>query len=114
MSCEGSPVKAPPASRRRMMRPTQQQSSHSLIEETQWQTEMEVQGSSWIARRKTVTAKMEKYLTASECLKVEIEELELLMAPKDSEVNLRYMFRNASRRGSRIFEICNTKQKSEH
>ena len=43
-SCEESPVKAPPASRRRMLPPTPQQSSHSSIEETKWQAEMVVQG----------------------------------------------------------------------
>ena len=59
MSYEGSPVKAPPASRRRMMPPATQQSSHSSIEDMQWQTETGVQGSSWSARERTVTARME-------------------------------------------------------
>ena len=40
MSYEGTPVKAPPASRRKIMPPTQQ-SSQSSIEATQWQTEVE-------------------------------------------------------------------------
>ena len=57
---------------------------------------------------------MDLYLKASDCLKLEIEELELLLGPEDSEVNLRYILRNASRRGRRIFEIFNTKEKSEH
>ena len=50
MRYEGTPVKAPPISRRRTMPPTPQQSSHSSIEDMQWQAEMEVQGSSWNAR----------------------------------------------------------------
>ena len=41
MSYEGTPVKAPPNTRRRMMPPMPQQSSHSSTDETQWQAEME-------------------------------------------------------------------------
>ena len=40
MSYEGTPVKAPPNTRRRMVPPTPQQSSHSSTEERQWQAEM--------------------------------------------------------------------------
>ena len=35
------------------------------------------------------------------------------MGPEDSEVNLRYMLMNASRRG-KFFEIFSTEEKSEH
>ena len=62
----------------------------------------------------TVIARMEQYLNASDCVKLEIEELELLLVPEESEVNLRYMLTNASRRGGRIFEIFRTKEKNEH
>ena len=93
MSYEGSPVKALPLTTRRMMPPTPKQSSHSSNDELHWQTEMEVQGSSWTARERTVIARMEKCLN----VKLEIEELELLMSPKDSEVNLRYILTHASR-----------------
>ena len=41
-------------------------------------------------------------------MKLEIEELELLMDPEDSEVNQRYVLTHARRRGSRIFEIFST------
>ena len=58
MSYEGTPVKAPPTSRRRMLQPTPQQSSHSSIEDMQWQT-AEVQGSSWNARERKVIARTE-------------------------------------------------------
>ena len=44
-------------------------------------------------------------------MKLEIEELELLMDPEDSEVDLRYVLTHAKRRGSRIFEIFRTKEK---
>ena len=57
---------------------------------------------------------MEQYLNASECMQLEIEELELLLGPEDSEVNLRRISRNARRRSGRIFEILNSKEKSEH
>ena len=70
---------------------------------------MEVQGSSWNVRERTVIARMEQYLNASDCMKLEIEELELLPGPEDAEVNLRYILRNATRRGGRMFEIFNTK-----
>ena len=111
MSNEGTPVKVPPTSRRRMMPPTPQQSSHSFIEDMQWQIAMEVQGSSWNGRERTVIARMEQYLNESDCMKLKIEDLELLLGPENSEVNLRSFLRNVSRRTGRIFEIFNTKEK---
>ena len=56
-------------------------------------------------RERTVVANMEQYLSDNDCVKLEIEELELLLGPEDSEANLRYILRNANRRGGRIFEI---------
>ena len=82
MRYEGSPLKAPPPFRRRMMPPTPQQSSSTSIEEMQWQTGMEEQGSSWSARERTVIARMENYLNKSDDMKLEIEELDLLMGSK--------------------------------
>ena len=114
MRYEGSPVKAPPSSRRTMMLPTPQPSSYPSIDETQWQTELEVQRSTCIAREPTVIARMESYLNKSDCLKLKIEGMGLLMGPEDSEVNLRYIKTNASRRISRISEIFSTKENSEH
>ena len=96
------------------MPPTPQQSPLSFIEDLQWQTEMEVQGSSWNARERTVIVRMEKYLKESDCLKLEIEELELLLGPEDTEVNLRFFQTHARSRGSRIFEILSTKRKIDH
>ena len=49
---------------------------------------------------------MENYLDKSADTKVEIEELELLMDPEDTEVCLRYVLTHARRRG--------TKEKSDH
>ena len=64
---------------------------------------MEAQGSCWSAR--------ETYLNKEDCLKLEIEEMELLIGPEDSEGDLRYVLMNASRRGSWIFEISARKRK---
>ena len=50
---------------------------------------MEVQGSSWSAREKKVK---------HDNVKVEVEELEPMVSPEDSEVNLKYILMNASRR----------------
>ena len=46
---------------------------------------MEVHGSSWSARERRVIARMEKYLNENDCMTLEIEELELLLGPEDSE-----------------------------
>ena len=56
---------------------------------------------------------MENYLNESDDMKVEIEALDLLMDPEDSEVNLWSVLTHARRRGSRIVEICSTKEKSD-
>ena len=55
MRYEGSPVKAPPPSRRRVM-PSTPQSPSTSIEEIQWQTEMEVNGEEegWISLLRAV------------------------------------------------------------
>ena len=93
------------------MLPTPQQSSLSSIEAMQWQTEMEDQDSGskekevegqhrWNARDRTVIARMEQYLTENDSIKVEIEELELLLGPEDSEVNLRHILRYARKKGA--------------
>ena len=73
---------------------------------------MKGQGSSWNAHERTVIARMEQYLNASDCVKLEIEELELLLGPEDSEVNLRSFLADASRRCGRIFEVVSTKKVS--
>ena len=93
------------------MPPTPQQSSYSSIKAVQWQTETEDQGSGWNAPVRPVIANMEKYLNESDCMKLDTEELELPLGPEDCEVNLSHILRNASRRGSRLFEIFNSKEK---
>ena len=66
MSHEGTPVKAPPPTKRRMMPPKPQQGSLSMLGDTQWQTEVDDQESCWNARDRTVIAKMEKNLNESD------------------------------------------------
>ena len=47
---------------------------------------------------------MEQYLNQSDSMRVEIEELESLLGPEDSEVDLRQILRYARRnKGGRIF-----------
>ena len=53
----------------------------------------------------------EQYLKDSDCMKLEIDEMELLLGPEDSEVNLTHILRNAGRRGGRIFEIFDRKKR---
>ena len=91
--------------RRRIMPPTPQQSSHSSTEGRQWRAEMEVQESFWSARKRTVIAKKESYLDKSDELRVEFRELEHLIGPEDSEVNLMYILTKATRRSNRLFQI---------
>ena len=54
MSNEGSPVEAPPSTRRRMMPPTPQHISHSSTDERQWQADLEAQQSIWSTRERRV------------------------------------------------------------
>ena len=43
----------------------------------------------WSARDRTVIAKTKQYLEESQSLKVEVEELEPLLGPDDSDVDVR-------------------------
>ena len=94
-----------------------QQSSQSSMEAIQWQTEVEDQGGGscekefedehrWTAGDGTVVAGMEQYLNKSDSMRVEIEELESLLGPEDSEVNLRHASR---KQGGRILEKFTSK-----
>ena len=48
---------------------------------------------------------MKNYLDKSDELRVEVRELQLLMGPEDSEVNLTCILTQASRRGSRRWHL---------
>ena len=107
---ERLPVKKPPGTRRRMMPPT----SHSLMDESQWQADLEAQQSIWSARERSVIVGMQDYLDKSDNTKAETEAPELLMDPEDSELCLRFFLTHARRRGSRIFKIYSTQEKVDH
>ena len=66
MNHEGTPVKAPPCPQRRMRTPLPQQSSFSSMEN----------GSPWSAHERTAIARMEHYVNNSDCVKLEIDEVE--------------------------------------
>ena len=85
MRFEGPQVKAPPQSRRRMMPPTPLQNSYSSFEEEQGHFEVEDQ--MWSAKDRTIIAKTKRYLEESKSLKMEIEELDSLLGPDDTEVD---------------------------
>ena len=91
------------------MPPTPQQSLQPSIEAMQLQMEVEDQENDscgmeyggehrWSARGRTVIARMEQHLNENDSTKVEIEELELLLGPEDSEVHLRYIWRCATKK----------------
>ena len=114
MGYEGSPVKAPPNTRRRIMPPTPQQISFSSTDESQWSADLEEQPSIWSTRERRVIAAMENYLDKSDEVKVEKKTLGLLVDQEDSKVCLRKIPAHARRRGSRMFEIFSTKEKADH
>ena len=111
MRFEGPQVKALPLSSRRMMPPTPLQNSYSSLEEEQGHFEEEDQ--IWSARDITVIAKTKQYL--EESLKVEIEELESLLGPDDTEVDFRRILEEArDEKGCAIFETFTTDGPSEY
>ena len=57
---------------------------------------------------------MEDYLEKCINIKVEIAALELLMGPEEAEVCLRSILKYATRRGSNIFQLLDTKEKKDH
>ena len=66
------------------------------------------------ARYRTVIAKVVQFLTESDKMKVELEELELLLGPEDSEVDLKFTVMNAKwKKGRRIFQIFSTQGQCE-
>ena len=63
---EGTVAKAPPCPERRMRTPVPQQSSSSTREEE----------SPWSGHERTALARMEKYVKNSECIQLDIDEVE--------------------------------------
>ena len=63
---------------------------------------------------RTIIAKTKQYLEESESLKVEIEELESLLGPDDTDVDFRRILEEArGEKSSAIFETFNTDGPSE-
>ena len=84
MDCEGTPVKAPASPKRRMMTPMPQQSSYSSMEEK----------SPWCIRERTAVAKMEQYVNKSDCIKLEIAEVEdFSLGSEYSDVDAKHIFK---------------------
>ena len=104
MRFEGSQVKPPPLSRRKMMPPTPLQDSYSSFEEEQGHFEVEDQ--IWSARDRTVIARTKQYLEESKSLKVEVEELESLLGADDPDVDFRRILElNAQREELRTVQL---------
>ena len=79
MRYESTQVKAPPLSRRRrMMPPTPLQNSNDTCGEEQGRFKVEDQ--MWSARERTIIARTKRYLEETRTIKVDIEELEDLLA----------------------------------
>ena len=81
MRYEGSPVKAPPLSRRRMTPPAPMQNSFASFKGKQGRYEGEGRG--WNARERTIVARTTQYLERSYSVKVRVEVLEELLGPED-------------------------------
>ena len=86
MRSQGSQVKAPPVSRR-IRPPTPLQNSNSSFGEEQGRFEVGEQ--KWSARERMIIARTKQYLEESRSLKVEVEELESMLGPDDSDVDFR-------------------------
>ena len=103
MRYEGSPVKAPPVSTRRMTPPSPVQNSYASFEGEQGSYEEEGRG--WNAREGTIFARTKQFLERRYSVKVTVEELEDLLGPGDVDVNFRRILKEArDERGRNIFE----------
>ena len=76
-----------------MMPPTQLQNSCSSLEEEQGHFEVEDQIRS--PRNRTGIARTKQYLEESKSLKVEVEELESLLGPEDSDLDFKRILEEA-------------------
>ena len=113
MRYEDSTVKAPLPSRRRMTPPTPLQKFVFIIRKEQ--EHFEVEDQMWSARDRTIIAKTKQYLEERKSLKVEIEELESLVGPEDTDVYFRRIReKNKGRKWLHdIFETFSTDGPSE-
>ena len=98
----------------RSVQPTWQQNSSSSASGRQWQASLEEQRVAWSSSERKVIAAVEDYVERCAGTKVDIEALERLMEPEEVEVCLRYVLKYATRRGSNIFQLFDTKEKKDH
>ena len=92
MRYEGSQVKAPPTTRRRMTPPTPMQNSYTSFEREQGSYEEQV-------------VRTKQYLERSFSVRVRVEEMEGLLGPEDVDVDVRRILKEArDERGRNIFE----------
>ena len=84
---DGSPVIAPPLSRRRMTPPTPVQNSYTSYVRDHGSCEEE--GKGWNARERTIIARTKQFLERSRSVKVQVEALQALLGPEDVDVDLR-------------------------
>ena len=65
----------------------------------------------WSFSERNVIAAITNSLESCIDIRVEIKTLERLMEPGEAEVCLRYILKHATRRGSNIFQLFDTKEK---
>ena len=83
------------------------------IEEGQWQIEVEDQ--IWNASDRTAIARMEQYLEKKgDSTMVQVEELESMLGPEDSKLDVRRIMEEArNKKGRAIFETFSSEGPSE-
>ena len=93
MRYEGSPVIAPPLSRRWMTPPTPAQNSYTSFVTDHGRYEEEGRG--WNARERTIIARTTQFPERSRSVKVQVGALEALLGPEDVDVDLRRILKEA-------------------
>ena len=87
MNYEATMVKVPPCPKRMMRRPLPA-------------------AGLWSAQERTAIAKMELHVNNSDCVKLEIDEVEVYsLDPEYSDVDVKHMLRNATREGGQILKF---------
>ena len=115
MGYEGSPVKRASECQRKKDA-AYAAANFVLFERTKdsGNADLEEQRSIWSSQERKVIAAMENYLERCDHIQVEIASLELFMGQEEAEVCLRYILKHVKGKGSRIFEIFDTKEKNDH
>ena len=110
MRYEGSPVKAPPLSRRRMT-PSPVQNSYTFFVRDHGRYDEE--GREWNARGRTIIARTTQFLERSHSVKVQVEALEDLLGPEDVDVDFKRILQEArDEQGRKILETFSSNDMS--